>query len=528
MSVSHATRPLPPLRRVPPGARGMQSPGRKGMGSSKAGSSSGKSKAFLQPAITRNTPRQKACLESLATGHVETFIDMFKITEGDTEGATIGESEDLLKEMKKGLIAAEDATRKGDLEAIYVAYKRLGDHFEDEGHLGTAKDFRMRAQQAAFTLGEPARLVAGHSLLGELESKIGDHHASVRCHDEAFAVAKAAGLNMHMPASHLVRAQTALGDACLTAGDPAAALRHLSSALELATEYELADLGKECCFRLGKACEALGDPHTGIDYLEKYVNSPTVDQIGKNYACEYLARCYERMGTESALDTAVQYLENLIKSATDAADTDPEQRVVAMNAASRLGRLFTRLRQYNDAIARHTLAYELAKQIGKASFVLDQQVALGKVRATAMMGHVARGYVDNGPGDLAVMLRWGSVRQDGFTAGEVTSGFESFDPEASADARRARMAEDARKRARGELSANFKAKSIVRASSVTGFIGAADEADMHRKEVDVVAFAHDEQKSHAVLIGERAVSARHTDGDGGDPPAEAAAAPAPS
>lgn len=37
------------------------------------------------------------------------------------EGAVISESPDLLAAMKDGLMGAENATRKGDLEAVYMA-----------------------------------------------------------------------------------------------------------------------------------------------------------------------------------------------------------------------------------------------------------------------------------------------------------------------------------------------------------------------------------------------------------------------
>lgn len=48
----------------------------------------------------------------------------------------------------------------------WFSYKRLGDFFEEAEQLQTAKDFRLRAQRAATDLDEPARMVAGHSLLG--------------------------------------------------------------------------------------------------------------------------------------------------------------------------------------------------------------------------------------------------------------------------------------------------------------------------------------------------------------------------
>jgi hypothetical protein len=134
----------------------------------------------------------------------------------------------------------------------------------------------------------------------------------------------------------------------------------------------------------------MDDPQTGISYLEKYVNSPTVDQVGKNYACEVLAKCYQRIGGVPANETARQYLENLIKSATELVDTHPDQRLVAMNAADRLGRLLGHMGDHNGSIRWHAEAYELAKSLPDLAKIQELQVALGMARATAMMPFVAR------------------------------------------------------------------------------------------------------------------------------------------
>lgn len=223
-----------------------------------------------------------------------------------------------------------------------------------------------------------------------MEEKIGDCGVAVTCFEEAFQTATAAGLDRLPPASHLIRSRTALADQLLDKGDAQGAFGHLSSALELATEVDLADLGKECCLRLGKACEVLADPRQGIKYLEKYVNSPSVDQVGKNHACEVLAKCYERIGGQSSNETAVQYLENLVKSATAMSETHPDQLVVAMNAADRLGRLLSRLDRHDASVQRFTEAYDLAKKLNIPANIQAQQVALGAARATAMMSYVAR------------------------------------------------------------------------------------------------------------------------------------------
>eukprot|EP00038_Savillea_parva_P002900 m.118864 g.118864 ORF g.118864 m.118864 type:complete len:501 (-) comp10995_c0_seq2:1304-2806(-) len=431
-ALSHATRPLPPLQRVPAGA-----PRSLGKPRSGKAATSAKQRSYLQPATARNSPRQNACLESLASGHVETFINMFKITEGDTEGATIADSTDMLSSLKDGLIGAENATRKGDLEAVYMAYKRLADYFEDSEQLLTSKDFRLKAQDAAKDLGHRAWIVDGYSLLGRLEDKLDRRRDAVQCYQAAFDTACASSsaadgdVDTRLPASHLVRARTHLADELLESGDADTALSELTSALSLATEFSLGDLAKECCYRLGRACESLGDPHAGIGHLEKYVNSPAVDQVGKNYACNVLARCYEQIGGDAAIDTAIQYLRSLIPAAVAAAPAHEDQLTLAMHAAAMLGRLYGDQGRHGEAIERYTEAYNLAKQVNDLEMIQTQQVALGMARANAMMGYVARGYAHNTPRDLDVMLRWGSLRQEGFSGGAIETGFPGYNPDKS-------------------------------------------------------------------------------------------------
>ena len=48
--------------------------------------------------------------------------------------------------------------------------------------------------------------------------------------------------------------------------------------------HTVATLLYRCCFLLGEACEAVDDPRSAIDYLEKFVASPTVDQVRRSHS----------------------------------------------------------------------------------------------------------------------------------------------------------------------------------------------------------------------------------------------------
>ena len=137
-----------------------------------------------------------------------------------------------------------------------------------------------------------------------------------------------------------------------------------------------------------------------------------------------LAKCHERIGGESGIDTAMQYLEKLIDSAAAESGAHPEQLALAANAACRLGRLCGVAGDHERAIASFTRGYALAEKIGDLELVQQLQVSLGMARANALIGHVARGYVHNTAKDLAVALQWCSLRRDGFTGGAVATGFE--------------------------------------------------------------------------------------------------------
>lgn len=101
------------------------------------------------------------------------------------------------------------------------------------------------------------------------------------------------------------------------------------------------------------------------------------------------------------------------------------------------------------------------------------------------------------------MLRWGSLRHDGFTHGEITTGFEQFDPEASAEARKAMLLEEQRRLARQSVDDKTMRESMLAAAAGAAFAGAGEEKNARRS--DIAAFNRNEENAHAVLTGEKSV-----------------------
>lgn len=274
---------------------------------------------FLVPTAARNTPRHNICIDVLLAGNLESYIELFDITEKDEDNALISENSEYLSAIAIGLTDAENAARKHDREAEYMTFKRLGDFLEEEGLLMTACRFRARAESVAQSLNDAHKLSSAQSMHGLLLEKIGEVEGASQCFETALAVQKRAGINVASTVGHIIRVKTAVADRFENTGDMGSSLQVFTDAKELALANAQMEAATQCMYRMGNASERLGDAQGAIEHLERYMSSPVrVDQASKNLACAVLARCYERLGGESNTETALQYLQKLVETTAEA------------------------------------------------------------------------------------------------------------------------------------------------------------------------------------------------------------------
>jgi hypothetical protein len=86
------------------------------------------------------------------------------------------------------------------------------------------------------------------------------------------------------------------------------------------------------------------------------------------------------------------------------------------------------------------------------------------------------------------MLQWGSLRHEGFTGGAVETGFESFNPEAVAEARRSAVLDEHRRRSMGSASASSEREGMLKSKSSAAFIAVGGEKK--KRDSDHTAFLH--------------------------------------
>lgn len=91
-----------------------------------------------------------------------------------------------------------------------------------------------------------------------------------------------------------------------------------------------------------------------LQHLENYLQyaKKQGDEKGQNHACSVLAKCYER---KDDIPQATAYLKRLIKTSERAG-----QHKITSEAASRLGKLFARTNEHEEAVHWQTQAFESA------------------------------------------------------------------------------------------------------------------------------------------------------------------------
>ena len=297
-----------------------------------------------------------------------------------------------------------------------MAYKRVADHFEDAGQLRSSKQFRHKAHDAARQAGSGSKVAAAHNALGLVEEKLDDIEMSVACFVDMFRVNASIETDQTTACSNLVRTLTKLAEKLEGNGDVESSLAQLKEALAYSEKVDVPEMTSQCLYRIGRACEMLGDADGAIEFLEKYMNAThPATPAGRNHACSVLARCYERRGD---LDTAIEYLKKLVETSAAL-----QQEVITTESAAKLGEIYRRTGNHAEAIKWYTKAYEVALNLKQPARILQLRIALGGARASALRAGYVTSLQRNGPADITAMLGWKSLRHEAFTAGGIETGF---------------------------------------------------------------------------------------------------------
>ena len=278
-----------------------------------------------------------------------------------------------------------------------MAYKRVADHFEDAGQLRSSKQFRHKAHDAARQAGSGSKVAAAHNALGLVEEKLDDIEMSVACFVDMFRVNASIDADQTTACSNLVRTLTKLAEKLEGNGDVESSLAQLKEALSYSEKVDLPEMTSQCLYRIGRACEMLGDADGAIEFLEKYMNAThPATPAGRNHACSVLARCYERRGD---LDTAIEYLKKLVETSAAL-----QQEVITTESAAKLGEIYRRTGNHAEAIKWYTKAYEVALNLKQPARILQLRIALGGARASALRAGYVTSLQRNGPADITAML----------------------------------------------------------------------------------------------------------------------------
>lgn len=338
---------------------------------------------FLEPSHAKASPRRQTCVDVLMGGHVEAFVELFMVTSNSLDSNDLSHSEAELSVLKSNLITAETAARVSDYDTVYMSYKRIADHFDEVNQLKTSRQFRNTAQAAAVRTGNHSNIAAAHHARGLVEEKLGDIEMAVACYQDMAKECTNAGADQTTACSCIIRSKTCLAEAAESSGDMDASLKHLRDAYGFTRNVDLPELASQCLFRIGRACELLGDADAAIESLEKYMTgSHPATPMGRNQACAVLARCYERRGD---LETAIEYLKKLVETSVQQDQID-----ITIDSAAKLGELYSSRGDYGESIRWYTKAYEVAVRLKQPMRSLALRIALGKARAMALRP----GYID--------------------------------------------------------------------------------------------------------------------------------------
>jgi tetratricopeptide (TPR) repeat protein len=311
----------------------------------------------IDPASYRNSSFHNICTSMLANGYHHSFTKFFNLVQQQRQeheeagpaaillSPLIDNREDILEYLQTYLRGSEEASRRGDLEGLYMIQRDMALHFDKTGDKWLSDIFHNQCLTTGSMIkGDNGRKEAeAHFHVALAYENKGDLQASME-HLETFHHMTSrhkwhteTGENLHkISCEHLRRIYTSIAEKMIE--DVNGSIEYLQKA------YTISKKGKDtyqeglASHRLGCAYEKINEYDTAIQHHKSFLDRVRYhgDEVSVGRAYEALARCHDSKGDT---ENAVKCLELFV----EVAERSQGNEKMLANACSSAGIMFDSL-----------------------------------------------------------------------------------------------------------------------------------------------------------------------------------------
>ena len=354
---------------------------------------------------------EDVCIELLVGGHVQSFVDLFHLTQTSSEKGTSSNQQetlsgDNLHYVKDKLISAEMSRRVGKTNNVYEAYTALADFFHTSGETDTSVLFYEKGLETAQASKNRLSEAKANHNMGVAQQAAGNTDKAIVYHERELAMAE------DLEDEEQIR---------LAAAE--LSIVYKKKAEEVKDEDEL--LFREKClaaskrsgniktegvahYYLGKSCVKLGQYARAISSVERYIeiSKDLSDVKGEGAGCAVLAVALREQGKNV---DAVRHLDRFLAIAKENHD-----KLAEAEACCTLGTTHNALGNFSDAVEHFQRYYDLSRNMlgSDASKENQKNVEVAKVYLGMSKGNERmNAHVFAIANDTAALLEWKCKRR---------------------------------------------------------------------------------------------------------------------
>ena len=355
----------------------------------------------------------------LTEGRPEAYVDFFKLThsalqppppqqqqqQGSEEGTSGHEDAEIPQEslalLRAQLVKADSASRAGETQEVYSAYKNLAKYFAQLGRLRKAEYFFKRCLQ----ISKEAKWLPGeleaNLALGIVYEELNDTASAITCHEK----------RLELAIENVMTSETETAYHSLTAvylrqaekqqqgGDLQGAIESYNHCLVAADKASDFPTAARANFHMGMLYHQQEKWPESMYYLGKFIDLSrhVNDKAMEGVAHTTYAQCRQEVGdVDGAMHALEQYLDI-------ARGVDPQGPAVACCS---LGILYYGQGRFDQAMTYFEKFFEIARTLGNRRIMDTARVNLGIARGAFRLKHYY-GVVNN---DLTKLIQWKNAR----------------------------------------------------------------------------------------------------------------------
>jgi tetratricopeptide (TPR) repeat protein len=211
---------------------------------------------------------QSLCLETLTGGAVQSYVDLIYLAcDGQTKPSQ-------LPAIRRHLVDAENARRRGDTSAVIGNYSALASLFAASGNMRTAIYFYERSSEIAKLTGDSKAEMESCRQLGEAYEACGDSTRAVSFFEAHRLIASSLGDTSEgaVASQQLVKVYLKQAQDAEAAENLLEALGLYKASVDAALSSDDVAVQAETQYHSGRLHVLLGQPQEAVPYFQSYVS----------------------------------------------------------------------------------------------------------------------------------------------------------------------------------------------------------------------------------------------------------------